>query len=182
MGKWPIEFVLVTVGYILAYTLTLGFVYPLQKIIFPENALLASLLFLPHGIRAMSFFLFGIRATIYLLPAHYLMWYISVHGANIGMDLFSPLVSVLGCLIGYLVFLSIKNLLPRNIFEKGWISIVIIIVLSAFFNSFGLSRLHFSIYDFNQLISYFLGDIFGGFICLILAMYLWRILKNTKFH
>ena len=73
MGKWPIEFVLVTVGYILAYPLTLGFVYPLQKIIFPENALLASLLFLPHGIRAMSFFLFGIRAAIYLLPAHYLI-------------------------------------------------------------------------------------------------------------
>ena len=39
MGKWPIEFVLVTVGYILAYTLTLGFVYPLQKIIFTETSI-----------------------------------------------------------------------------------------------------------------------------------------------
>ena len=73
MGKWPIEFVLVTVGYILAYTLTLGFVYPLQKIIFPENALLASLLFLPHGIRAMSFFLFGLSAMCFTSYFHFLL-------------------------------------------------------------------------------------------------------------
>ena len=153
MGKWFIEFFLVTIGYILAYTLTLGFIYPLQKIILPENAILASLLFLPHGIRAISFFLFGLRAAVYLLPAHYLMWYISVHGADIGMDFFSPLVSVLGCLIGYLVFLSIKNVLPTKILQTGWISVVVILVLSAFFNSFGLSRLHFSINDFEQLLA-----------------------------
>ena len=110
------------------------------------------------------------------------MWYISVHGADIGMDFFSPLVSVLGCLIGYLVFLSIKNVLPTKILQTGWISVVVILVLSAFFNRFGLSRLHFSINDFEQLISYFLGDVLGGFICLIFAMYLWRILKNTKFR
>ena len=182
MGKWFIEFFLVTIGYILAYTLTLGFIYPLQKIISPENAILASLLFLPHGIRAISFFLFGLRAAVYLLPAHYLMWYISVHGADIGMDFFSPLVSVLGCLIGYSVFLSIKNVLPTKILQTGWISVVVILVLSAFFNSFGLSRLHFSINDFEQLLAYFLGDVLGGFICLIFAMYTWRVLKNTKFQ
>ena len=84
MGKWFIEAFLVFVGYTAAYTLTLGFVYPMQKILLPENSLMASLLFLPHGVRAIAFFLFGIRATLYLLPAHYAMWYITVHGADIG--------------------------------------------------------------------------------------------------
>ena len=37
MGKWFVEFFLVFVGYTAAYTLTLGFIYPVQKIVMPEN-------------------------------------------------------------------------------------------------------------------------------------------------
>jgi hypothetical protein len=57
MGKWFVECFLVFVGYTTIYTFTLGFIYPMQKIIMPENSLLASLLFLPHGVRATAFFL-----------------------------------------------------------------------------------------------------------------------------
>ncbi len=95
MGKWFVECFLVFLGYTAAYTFTLGFTYPVQKIILPDNSLMASILFLPHGVRAIALFLFGFRAIVYLLPAQYAMWYISVHGADIGLDLFSPLVSVL---------------------------------------------------------------------------------------
>ena len=102
MGKWFVECFLVFVGYTTVYTFTLGFIYPMQNIILPENSLMASLLFLPHGVRALAFFLFGLKAAIYLLPAHYAMWYISVHGADIGLDIFSPVVSILGCILGYL--------------------------------------------------------------------------------
>ena len=90
MSKWFVEFFLVFVGYTAAYTFTLGFIYPMQKIILPENSLLASVLFLPHGVRALAFFFFGLKAALYLLPAHYAMWFISVHGADISLDLFSP--------------------------------------------------------------------------------------------
>ena len=78
MGKWLVEFFLVFVGYTAVFTFTLGFIVPLQKIMLPENSLLASVLFLPHGVRALAFFLFGLKAALYLLPAHYAMWYISV--------------------------------------------------------------------------------------------------------
>ena len=181
MGKWFVELFLVFVGYTAAYTFTLGFIYPLQKILLPENFLMASILFLPHGVRAIAFFLFGIRAALYLLPAHYAMWYISVHGADIGLDLYSPLVSILGCLIAYLLFLVVKNFLPNKIYDKGWILVTIIIALSALFNSIGLSRLHSPTGDFEYLLAYFWGDLLGGFLFLLLAMYVWRILKNSKF-
>ena len=181
MGKWFVEFFLVFVGYTAAYTLTLGFIYPVQKIVMPENSLMASVLFLPHGVRAIAFFLFGLRAALYLLPAHYAMWYISVHGADIGLDLFSPLVSVLGCLIGYLLFLGVRNFLPDNIYDKGWVLVTIIIALSALFNRIGLSRLHSPTGDFEYLLAYFWGDLLGGFIFLLLAMYTWRILKISNF-
>ena len=181
MGKWFIEFFLVFVGYTAAYTFTLGFVFPMQNIILPENSLLASLLFLPHGVRAIAFFLFGLRATLYLIPAHYAMWYISVHGADLSLDIFSPLVSVLGALIGYILFVFIRNFLPDNVQDRGWLLVIIIIVFSAFFNSLGLSRLHSSVNDFEYLFAYFWGDTLGGLIFLLLSMYTWRMLKNTKF-
>lgn len=182
MGKWFIEFFLVFIGYVAAYTFTLGFTYPLQKILFPENPLIASLLFLPHGVRALAFFLFGLKAAIYLTPAHYAMWYISVHGTDLSMDAFAPIVSILGALIGYILYLGVRNLLPKNIRDKGWALVTIIIIFSAFFNSLGLSRLHSSMSDFEHLFAYFLGDTLGGLILLFLAMYIWRILKNTKFE
>ena len=181
MGKWSVEAFLVFIGYTAAYTFTLGFIYPMQKILLPENSLMASLLFLPHGVRALSFFLFGLRAVLYLLPAHYAMWYITVHGADIGLDIFAPLVSVLACLMGYILFLFFRKFLPANNYDKGYILVLMIIILSAFFNSVGLSRLHFSLYDLEHLLSYFWGDVLGGVIFLLLAMYTWRILKNTKF-
>ena len=181
MGKWFVECFLVFVGYTTVYTFTLGFIYPMQNIILPENSLMASLLFLPHGVRALAFFLFGLKAAIYLLPAHYAMWYISVHGADIGLDIFSPLVSILGCILGYLIFVSIRKYIPENIQYKGWPLVIVIITFSAFFNSIGLSRLHSSVSDIEYFLAYFWGDVLGGVIFLILAMYIWRILKNTKF-
>ena len=182
MKKWFVEFFLVFIGYTAAYTFTLGFIFPIQKIILPENSLLASVLFLPHGVRAIAFFLFGLKAALYLLPAHYAMWYISVHGADIGLDLFAPLVSTLACLIGYIIFLSIRNILPNSIHDRGWILVTIIISLTAFFNSIGLSRLHSSIGEFDNFLAFFGGDILGGFIFLLMAMYIWRILKNSNFE
>jgi hypothetical protein len=181
MGKWFIECFLVFVGYTTVYTFTLGFIYPMQKIILPENSLLASLLFLPHGVRATAFFLFGLRAALYLIPAHFTMWYISVHGADIRLDIFSPLVSILGCMIGYILFLLLRNFLPKNVQDKGWLLVILIIILSAFFNSVGLSRLHSSANDLEFLLSYLWGDVLGGVIFLILAMYTWRFLKNSNF-
>ena len=181
MGKWLLEAFLVFVGYTVAYTFTLGFTYPMQKILLPENSLMASLFFLPHGVRAIAFFLFGVRAAIYLLPPHFVMWYITVYGAEIGLDIFSPLVSILGCTIGYLLYIVIRKFLPDQIYDKGYVLVVLIIIFTAFFNSVGLSRLHFSLYDYEHLLMYFWGDIFGGIIFLILAMYIWRILRNTRF-
>ena len=181
MTKWLVEFFLVFIGYTAAYTFTLGFIFPMQKIILPENSLLASVLFLPHGVRAIAFFLFGLKAAFYLVPAHYAMWYISVHGADISLDLFAPLVSILGCVIGYLLFLGIRNFLPYSIYDKGWVLVTIIITFSAFFNSIGLSRLHSSIGEFENFLAFFWGDVLGGVIFLIMAVYIWRILKNSNF-
>ena len=81
-----------------------------------------------------------------------------------------------------MLFLSIRNILPDTIYDRGWILVTIIIIFSAFFNSIGLSRLHSSIGEFDNFLAFFGGDVSGGIIFLLLAMYIWRILKNSNFE
>ena len=81
-----------------------------------------------------------------------------------------------------MLFLSIRNILPNIIYVRGWIFVTIILIFSAFFNSIGLSRLHSSIGEFDNFLAYFGGDVLGGFIFLLMAMYIWRILKNSNFE
>jgi len=94
------NFLVVSVAYITAYSLVLGFVSPLQQILLSNVILEVSLLFLPHGIRVLSFWFFGWRAAIYLLPAAYLMMVVSAQ-AGISLDLWSPLGNILACLLGF---------------------------------------------------------------------------------
>ena len=70
-----------------------------------------------------------------------------------------------------MLFLSIRNILPDIIYDRGWMLVTIIIVFSAFFNSIGLSRLHSSIGEFDNFLSFFGGDVLGGFIFLMARIF-----------
>jgi hypothetical protein len=86
--------VVVSVGYISAYTITSGLVMPLQKIFAPQLPVVFSLLFLPHGIRVLAVYFLGWRGILYLIPCSYLMWAISVYGSSIDLAILSPLASL----------------------------------------------------------------------------------------
>ena len=62
------NFVIVSVFYITAYSLTLGFVAPLQQMLFSNVITELSLLFLPHGVRVLVVYFFGWRGVLYLIP------------------------------------------------------------------------------------------------------------------
>ena len=56
------EFFLVNLTYFVMYTFTLGFIYPIQKILAAESLAVVGLLFLPHGVRVVAFNYLGLRA------------------------------------------------------------------------------------------------------------------------
>lgn len=64
--------------YLLTQWLSLSVIYPLQARLVPELDLLATLLFLPHGVKIVAAWLFGWRALAYLAPA--LAWRIGFGG------------------------------------------------------------------------------------------------------
>ena len=57
---------LVSLVYVWAYYTTMYFVPPLQEVLLPGTVM--SLLFLPHGVRVLSAWLYGWRSVLYLLP------------------------------------------------------------------------------------------------------------------
>ena len=165
-----------SVAYITAYSLVLGFVSPLQQMLFSNVILEVSLLFLPHGIRVMSFWFFGWRAAIYLLPAAYLMMVVSAQ-AGISLDLWSPLGNILACLVG---FLFAKAVFPDLASKRGmpnWKYFGIIALFSSAFNSVGMTALH--THDLNLLIAtgYVIGDMAGFFVCFLILMYAFRFAR-----
>ena len=135
-----------------------------------------SLLFLPHGIRVLSFWFLGWRAALYLLPAAYLMMVVSEQ-AGISLDLWSPLGNLLACLLG---FLFAKATFPDLASKRGipnWIYFGIIALFSSLFNSVGMTALHAQ--ELNLLIAtgYVVGDMAGFFACFLILMYAFRFAR-----
>ena len=170
------NFLVVSVAYITAYSLVLGFVSPLQQILLSNVILDVSLLFLPHGIRVLSFWFFGWRAAIYLLPPAYLMMVVSAQ-AGISLDLWSPLGNILACLLGFLIAKAIFPDLASKRGMPNWKYFGIIALFGSFFNSVGMTALH--AHELNLLIAseYVIGDMAGFFVCFIILMYAFRFAR-----
>lgn len=64
----------VTLAYITLFAMTFLFVMPTQGEYFHWLPMNISLLFLPHGVRLLSIYLFGWKALFYLLPGHIITW------------------------------------------------------------------------------------------------------------
>ena len=91
-------FLIVSVAYIVTFSLSFGFVFPLQQLLFSGVSTQVGLLFLPHGVRVITLYFYGLRGMFYLLPASYLMILLSVE--QTGQDLLAPVVSLLCCYLG----------------------------------------------------------------------------------
>ena len=170
------NFLVVSVAYITAYSLVLGFVSPLQQILLSNVILEVSLLFLPHGIRVLSFWFFGWRAAIYLLPAAYLMMVVSAQ-AGISLDILSPLGNILACLLGFLIA---KAVFPDLASKRGipnWKYFGIIALFSSFFNSVGMTAFHAQELDLLIATGYVIGDMAGFFVCFLILMYAFRFAR-----
>ena len=93
-------FVIVSFAYIISYSLTSGFVYPIQTALLPEVSEKTGLLFLPHGVRIIAVYYLGWKAILFLLPSTYLMWILSVYGNGLDLHMYQPVVSVIACYFG----------------------------------------------------------------------------------
>jgi len=95
------HFVIVSIAFIVASSLTLGFVIPVQSLLSQYAIPEIGLIFLPHGIRVIAFYYLGWKAVLHMLPASYLFWALS-NTSGSELDVLSPIVSMVACYIGFL--------------------------------------------------------------------------------
>ena len=179
------NFVVISICYVIAYSLTFGFVFPLQQLIFTNVATQIGLLFIPHGVRVIALYYYGWRAIIYLLPASYLMQFLS--SRETGLDIYAPLVSLSGCYVGIqLVRLMLVDTNTTSLNLRAWKLLFTAGAVASVFNSLGLTTLQNGLKKMTFLalklnfLGYVIGDILGMMVCVGTIMLGFRYIRLIK--
>ena len=176
-NQYATEAFITFMGYILMSTLTLGFIFPIQRIVASASLDNIGLLYLPHGVTALAFFYFGYRAWFYLLPGQYLEWFLNAYGNDLSVDTLTPFASVTAALVGYILYRQITGIRMSG---NTWISVMILAIAISPLNGLTLSLLNYEGDLLVGIFGYCIGDVVGAFLCLILAVLLQRAMRNIQ--
>jgi hypothetical protein len=173
------HFVIVSIAFIVASSLTLGFVIPVQGLLSQYAIPEIGLVFLPHGIRVIAFHYLGWKAVLHMLPASYLFWALS-NSSGSELDVLSPIVSMVACYIGFLGATVVvkKEEIGNEI--STWKYFVIAGATSSVVNGVALSWLQFEDTPFSALVGYVVGDTLGLAVCLVVVMYAFRLIRLSN--
>ena len=168
-----------SIAFIVASSLTLGFVIPLQGLLSQYAIPEIGLIFLPHGIRVIAFHYLGWKAVLHMLPASYLFWALS-NTSGSELDVLSPIVSMVACYIGFLGATVVVQ--KEDIGNKisTWKYFVLAGATSSFVNGLALSWLQFADTPLSALVRYVVGDTLGLAVCLVVLMYAFRLLRLSN--
>lgn len=172
-----IPFLFVSVAYVASYTMTSGFILPMQKLAFPDHVDLFCLLFLPHGVRMLSVYYFGFSGLMYLIPASYLMWFFDTRVNGLDLHVLGSLVSAAGCYLGlFLVNAVVKFAFQRPVF-KEW---HILLLAGSALNALGQAILNSSFSAWYLVAGYMIGDVFGQFALMLGLMVVFRFVGKQQ--
>ena len=168
-----------SIAFIVASSLTLGFVIPVQGLLSQYAIPEIGLIFLPHGIRVIAFHYLGWKAVLHMLPASYLFWALS-NTSGSELDVLSPIVSMVACYIGFLGATVVVH--KEDIGNKisTWKYFVIAGATSSVVNGLALSWLQFADTPLSALVGYVVGDTLGLAVCLVVLMYAFRLLRLSN--
>ena len=168
--------------FIFFFLLQKYFIYPLEKIIFPSYFIdQASILYIPHAIRIIAYFLFGIISIIPIFLAQ-CFTYIFLNGSDVFHSISLSLISVMSIVFGFYCFNSLRG---KNFFQLkssiDWKKIILIGFFASLFNS-NISSIYFS-YLNNENLDLILVSrfIIGDTVGIIVGMFIFiLILKISK--
>ena len=177
---------IVSVAYIVTFSLTFGFVFPLQQLLLSGISTQVGLLFLPHGVRVLTLYFYGWRGMFYLLPSSYLMTLLSVE--QTGQDLLAPIVSLMCCYFGIqAIRLVFSDTISVSLKRQDWKLMVLGGVTASIFNGLGLSLLDHrqdsvvaNSTKFFEVLGYVTGDVLGLVACLAFVVYSFRMVRHLK--
>lgn len=172
----------VSVLYTLSFWLMDVVVVPLQTLISPSLTDYALLIFLPHGVRVLTAWLFGWRSVLYLLAAAVVGHFVVT--PDVAITSSKALTWLVGASSGWLVISALRLLgVPLGpdlalIGRDTWRYLIFGGIVASLFNSIG----HGLVYQteiFSELLrpvlfAFVFGDTMGTILCFGLALGLFR--------
>jgi hypothetical protein len=171
-------FVIVSSAYIISHALMTGFVSPLQSKFLAGVSNKIGLLFLPHGVRIIAIYYYGWRAILLILPASYLMWFLTVYGGHIDLSIYAPIVSLVACWIGVTLAKVIFEERSKMLDISAWKFLIVAGAAGSLMNGIGLSFLQHGSQVGLSILGYMIGDVAGLFASLLILIYVFRFMRN----
>lgn len=175
---YGLELMAVSVAYLAAFYLTFDLWQPLQDRLAPDLGT-ASLLFLPHGIRVVVAWLYGLRGIALLLPAaaitHYSLFGLggftsdAVFGLLTGASV-APIVFYLGLKLNFALSVEKQPNKPRHILIAGMVAACVNALLTNLAYGAPLA----------SYLAYVSGDFFGQLVCFYVMIFLSRGISRWR--
>jgi hypothetical protein len=178
-------FAIVFISYCACYFFVSSLVTPIQSAFGLPQTNYASLLFLPHGIRVLSIWLYRERAVIPLFCAHFfiytLFWLGEVSLTSLAIVFVGTFCAPLAfTLVGWIGF----DISVRNTEILHWRSILAVGFIASIINSLGNS-LFLSPYiepslHLATVATYLVGDTLGVFVLLLILLLGFRLTREYR--
>jgi hypothetical protein len=179
-------FGMVFLGFCFCWGLVVLIITPVQMALNLPQTAYASLVFLPHGVRVLSIWLFQARAVSPLFLAH-LFTYVFFWWHGEGALTILGLVLV-GTLCAPMAFVLVRatgiDISPQNASVVHWRIILLIGFFASIINSMGNSLLLSPSIDPSMHLitaaTYLIGDTIGVFVVLTILVFSFRFLRWVK--
>jgi hypothetical protein len=179
-------FGMVFLSFCFCFFLVRFIITPVQTALNLPQTAYASLVFLPHGVRVLSIWLFQARAIIPLFLAHLFVYLVFLwHGdgalANLGLVLVGTLCAPMAFVLVRATGIDIS---AKNVNVVHWRMILLIGFFASIINSMGNSLLLSPTIDPSMHLitaaTYLIGDTIGVFVVLTILLFSFRFLRRVK--
>jgi hypothetical protein len=171
----------VTIAYILLFLLTFGIIMPYQYFLLTQLPLNISLLFLPHGVRIITVYLYGWKSIFYLLPGHLVTWaYLNLF-LHSKKDMYSSLISILCSFFAVSLMFWSWTSHPEKKAQAHWKLIMAAGALASAGNGLGHALLYGDLEDaggIKIIVGYMIGDISGLFFLLLVLIIINKYMRK----
>lgn len=168
-----------SVAYLGAFILTFGLLMPFQRNFLPEYANYASILFLPHGVRVLTAWLYGSRALLLLAPSALFTHGILYGTMGFSSDYFFAALFGISCATSSFWLFSKLGMDFRQDHTQlaSWREILLVGSFASIINVVGTS--YFFGFGIETASAYFIGDFGGLLACMLILMWAFRWMRRA---
>lgn len=164
--------------FLLVYLIQVQLILPLERLLSSDQALNASYLFLPAGVKVVTFYVSRWRSLPSLFAGILCCyaWIYMPPGSSIGLIILMSLGSTLALPLGYWLACHVGGL---DLFKgwRGsphWVALLALVGLASIINGLALNYVWSSTPDPMLLLRFATGDVMGTLVLMLVAMFVMR--------